>query len=153
MILEHVKQWHERARPAVDIKDFSVQLGCHFEEIAEMLEALSFEYIEPTHNDDVSMPGNSSITYHSVVTLANNLKSGIFRAHVTDRRDLLDSLADQVVTGVGVGYCAEMNVPKAVEAVNTSNWSKFVDSYPIFNKQGKISKGPDYAEPDLTGLW
>ena len=153
MILEHVKQWHERARPNVDIKDFSVQLGCHFEEIAEMLEALSFEMIDDSYTGDKVLTGDKTHTYDSLLTMANNLKNGSYRAHVTDRRDLLDSLADQIVTGVGVGYCEQLNVPKAVEAVNTSNWSKFVDSYPIFNKQGKISKGPDYAEPDLTGLW
>jgi drug/metabolite transporter (DMT)-like permease len=58
------------------------------------------------------------------------------------------------VTGIGSAYCAGMKAADACERVNTSNWSKFdVDGNPIFNENGKISKGPNYTPPDLTGLF
>jgi hypothetical protein len=73
---------------------------------------------------------------------------------IADRRELLDSLADQIVTAVGVGHCANMNVPEAVLRVNKSNWSKYdQDGQPIFKPNGKIDKGPNYVEPDLSGLF
>ncbi len=68
--------------------------------------------------------------------------------------EFLDSLADQIVTSVGVGHCAGMKTAEAVTAVNRSNYSKFdKNGYPIFNDSGKIAKGPDYAPPNLEGLY
>ena len=82
------------------------------------------------------------------------LKNGELLAHITDRKEFLDSLADQVVTSVGAGYCAGMKTADAVAAVNRSNYSKFdKNGYPIFNENGKIAKGPDYAPPNLEGMY
>jgi hypothetical protein len=82
------------------------------------------------------------------------LKNGELLANITDRKEFLDSLADQVVTAVGAGYCAGMKTADAVAAVNRSNYSKFdKNGYPIFNKQGKIAKGADYAPPNLEGMY
>jgi hypothetical protein len=86
--------------------------------------------------------------------MAYALKQNTVVAQITDRKDFLDSLADQVVTSVGVGYCAGMKTADAVAAVNRSNYSKFnKNGYPIFNENGKIAKGPDYAPPNLEGLY
>lgn len=143
--LREIEIWHERARPAPTADNFSVQLGCHFEEICEMLECLT-------------MPGRGAEAlcevYENLEELARSLKSGALTASVSgvERIDFLDSLADQVVTAVGVAHCAGMNMTEACKRVNASNWSKFVDGQPVFNEAGKISKGPDYAPPDLRGL-
>jgi len=40
MSVDSIEMWHKRARPNPTDKDFNVQLGCHFEEIVEMLDAL-----------------------------------------------------------------------------------------------------------------
>ena len=63
------------------------------------------------------------------------------------------AIADQVVTGIGAAYCAQMNAPLAIERVDISNWSKFVNGKPEFNKQGKIAKPKTYKEPDLEGCY
>lgn len=85
--------------------------------------------------------------------VARMLKSGEMNAHVINRKEFLDSLADQIVTAAGVGHCAGMDVPGAVEVVDHSNWSKFVDGEPVFDNNGKITKGPDYFKPDLEGFY
>jgi hypothetical protein len=47
-----------------------------------------------------------------------------------------------------------MNIVEAINRVNSSNWSKYnADGKPIFNEHGKIAKGPNYAPPDLEGLY
>lgn len=69
---------------------------------------------------------------------------------VKDPVDLLDSLADQIVTATGVGTFLGMNVPGAVSEVNRSNYSKFEDGEPVFNENKKVMKGKDYTPPDLT---
>lgn len=73
---------------------------------------------------------------------------------IKDRKEFLDSLADQIVTGVGTGHCAGMQTVEACERVNESNWSKYdAGGRPIFDANGKITKGPSYKKPGLGGLY
>lgn len=70
---------------------------------------------------------------------------------IKDSVELLDSLADQIVTATGVGTFLGMNVPGALAEVNRSNYSKFnAEGEPIFNENMKVMKGPFYTKPDLT---
>jgi len=146
MSLDVINLWHQRARPNPTPEDFSVQLGVSLEEVCEMLETLTF-----TATD---IPGESTQTVLMLRKLSDELKSGARAAAILDRRALLDALADQVVTAVGVGHCAGMNVPEACYRVNASNWTKYnKDGQPIFDANGKIAKGPDYVPVNLDGLW
>lgn len=147
MSVDQIELWHRRARPKPTEEDFNVQLGCHFEEIVEMLDTLDF-----TNADGIEYEVRT--TRVALNALARMLKNGELLAHITDRKEFLDSVADQVVTAVGAGYCAGMKTAEAVAAVNRSNYSKFdKNGYPIFNENGKIAKGPDYAPPNLEGLY
>ena len=143
--LRDMEIWHERARPEPTDENFSKQLGCHFEEICEMLECL---YVKDGYGETLVE------AFEALDCLATAMKAGIATASILDgeRAGFLDSLADQVVTSVGVAHCAGMNMTEACKRVNASNWSKFVDGQPVFNEAGKIAKGPDYAPPDLRGL-
>lgn len=143
MSVDQIELWHRRARPNPTYEDFNVQLGCHFEEIVEMLSV-----INTTHNDTL-VRARTALGW-----LAEGLKNSRITANITDHKEFLDSLADQIVTAVGVGHCAGMKTAEAVAAVNRSNYSKFdKNGYPIFNENGKIAKGPDYAPPNLEGLY
>lgn len=143
MSVDQIELWHRRARPNPTDENFNVQLGCHFEEIVEMLSVVN------TTHADALVRARTALSW-----LADNLKNGNASAYITDRKEFLDSLADQIVTSVGVGHCAGMKTAEAVSAVNRSNYSKFdKNGYPIFNDSGKIAKGPDYAPPNLEGLY
>jgi hypothetical protein len=147
MSTDQIELWHRRARPKPTEADFNVQLGCHLEEVVEMFDTLDF-----TNEEGIEYEVRA--TRVALNALARMLKNGELLANITDRKEFLDSLADQVVTAVGVGYCAGMKTASAITAVNRSNYSKFdKNGYPIFNKQGKIAKGPDYAPPNLEGLY
>jgi hypothetical protein len=139
--------WHERARPKPTEADFNVQLGCHFEEFGEMLETLVA--------GSPALAASLDSLRANVHLMAEGLKAGTIQLHLPpDHRDgFLDSLADQVVTAIGTGHCANMRVVEAIRRVNSSNWSKFVDGPPVFNATGKIAKPPGYAPPDLKGLY
>ena len=148
MSIDLINLWHERARPRPTERDLDVQVGCHFEEVAEMLETLTSVY----RDGDVLLMN----AHEAVKALADALKAGHMKLTVlmADREDLLDSLADQIVTATGVGHCAGMGVTEAVRRVNTSNWTKYdSDGQPIRDKNGKIAKGPKYAPPNLEGLY
>jgi predicted HAD superfamily Cof-like phosphohydrolase len=147
MTIESIALWHKRARPNPTDKDFNTQLGCHFEEFSEMIEALRFSYKNGT---GVEMPGKNSMIYQQVKDFSDGLKAGRITAQIADRKGLCDSLADQIVTAAGVGHCASINTTKAVEIVNTSNFSKFSpEGEPYFDQNGKVLKGPNYKAPDL----
>jgi len=148
MSIDLIKMWHERARPTPTTAQMNVQIGCHLEEVAEMLECL-------TGNTAYADAMLGSVLF-AVEHLSNKLKEGDIGVTVKpdDRQDFLDSLADQIVTAVGVGHCTGLNITEACRRVNVSNWSKYdKDGKPLFNENGKIAKGPDYLPPDLTGLY
>lgn len=143
MSIESIALWHKRARPAPTQNQFNVQLGCHLEEICEMLAV-----VNTTHNDTL-VRARAALSW-----LADGLKKGHVDAEITDRKEFLDACADQVVTAIGAAHTAGMDGSEAVHRVNMSNWSKYdMDGQPIFDDNGKIKKGPTYAPPDLTGLY
>jgi predicted HAD superfamily Cof-like phosphohydrolase len=143
MSIESIELWHRRGRPDPTPREFDIQLGCHLEEIVEMLAVINL-----TQNDTL-VRARGALHW-----LADGLKQGRLSADITNRKEFLDAAADQIVTGVGVAHCAGMRIVEATEKVNLSNWSKYdVDGNPIFDENGKIKKGPGYAPPDLTGLY
>lgn len=87
---------------------------------------------------------------NAIEHLADRIKAYGEDLYVKDRKELLDALADQIVTATGVGTFLGMNVPGALAEVNRSNYSKFEDGEPIFNENKKVMKGKDYTPPDLT---
>ncbi len=143
-----ITEWHQLARPNPTEAHFNVQFGCHLEEIAEMLEEVTFH----TQAGDFSTAGKDSAAYHQIKLLADWLKSGAATAEITNRVKFLDALGDQNVTASGTAYCTGMNYDGAVEEINRSNWSKFVDGKPVFKPNGKVGKGPNYFEPNLNSL-
>lgn len=146
MSLELIELWHKRARPEPDAAQFNVQLGCHLEEIVEMCKTLEFK-------TELGTAVRIGRLFEQLEELSALLKTNALPVRVTNRKEFLDALADQIVTAVGTGHCTGMNVPEAARRVDGSNWSKFIDGYPVFDENGKIAKGPDYKPVDLTGLY
>ena len=147
MSIESIELWQRRARPTPTDRDFDVALGVHLEEICEMFEVL-------TVRDGVA--DASYTVWVKLKRLAHCLKTGEMSAYINpgERKAFLDSLADQVVTSVGVGHCASMKTSEAIRRVDRSNWSKFdADGHPSFDENGKIAKPPTYTQPDLEGLY
>jgi predicted HAD superfamily Cof-like phosphohydrolase len=143
--LNWVLEWHKRACPQPDDGALHVQLGCHFEEVAELLATV--DGLDPKTRLAIDN------AVQGLDFLATGLKQGKARLSITNRADFLDSLADQMVTAVGVGYRAGMQPVEALTEVDISNWSKFDEAgQPIFDDNGKVMKGPNYRKPDLGGL-
>lgn len=135
MPIGQIKEWFNRAIPNPTEANVSVQIGVHYEEVGEMADAIGDGYLSTELTD-----------------YAESYKSDkSFNPSVVDMVGLLDALCDQIVTAVGVAHTLGMDIEGALAEVNRSNWSKFdVDGKPIFTKQGKIAKGPDYTKPMLA---
>lgn len=145
MSIETIELWHKRVRPEPTEREFNTQLGCHFEEIGEMLSAI--------HLTGECSEAIYWAAVQAIETLAKDLKEGRVKVAALNRKEFLDAIADQVVTGIGVGHCAGMQTAHAVRRVDTSNWSKFIDGQPVFDANGKIAKPDSYQPPNLEGLY
>ena len=142
MIIGSITEWFKEAKPTVTEKDKLVQLGVHYEEIAEMAEALGHiqvkEHIHAIAEAFKAMPVEDESS-----SLLNSLTKEQHNA-------LLDSLCDQIVTAKGLATFMGYDIDGALDEVNRSNWSKFENGKAVFDTNGKIKKGASYTPPDLT---
>jgi len=120
------------------VKNIIQQTAYHFEEVAEMCEALGNQ-----------KTADALIEYKEKLLSLTAAEYELLWKRA-DKTALLDALCDQVVTATGVAQYAGMNFDGALTEVNKSNWSKFDEAgNPIIDPNGKILKGPNYFKPEL----
>ena len=139
-MIHSIKEWFKAAKPNPSTADVCVQIGCHYEEVAEMANALWDDKITESAE-------NAANTYKD----ANDYFMD-FLEYLTEsqRIQILDAICDQIVTAVGAAYMMGMDIEGALAEVNRSNWSKFEGGVPVFNEHGKIAKGVEYTPPELS---
>ena len=68
-----------------------------------------------------------------------------------DLKEVADALTDILYVTYGAGHAFGINLDDCFEEVQKSNMSKLgKDGKPIYNKDGKVMKGPNYFKPDLN---
>ena len=90
----------------------------------------------------------------------NNLRYNLIKEELDelkkamDNKDLLevaDALTDILYVTYGAGIAFGIDLDKCFDQVQKSNMSKLGnDGKPIYNKAGKVMKGPNYFKPDLS---
>lgn len=147
--ISQIVSWMETAVPQSSIspENRHTQLGVHFEEIGEMLEAFLPAMNTPSGKEQVTF-------FRDVIAYAEKqLKGSKIQVDLDklDRVALLDALCDQIVTAVGIAHVFSLDVEGALQEVANSNDTKFdIKGEPIFNQHQKIIKGPNYKSPDLN---
>lgn len=141
-VLGSTYEWFLRAVPVPTNKNLHVQLGVHFEEVAEMVDEL--------YSHDVTTAKLIAHAHEALAQLSIHLKTHDNVICFPDRVSTLDAICDQLVTATGVARMMHMDPVGGLFEVNRSNWSKFVNGEPQFNAQGKIMKGESYSPPNLT---
>lgn len=137
-----ISNWFKAAKPEPTFNDYITQLGCHIEEVAEMMVAIGGEDT-PIH-DMVSNKANELKAMKVPDGYIDTQKAFI------DNLELLDALCDQIVTATGVAYMMGFDIEGALKEVIRSNNSKMVNGKFEFDENGKISKPDSYSKPDLT---
>ena len=140
-MIHSIKEWFKAAKPEPTVKDASVQIGCHYEEVAEMANALWDDELQESAE-------NAANTYKDADDYFTD-----FLEYLTEsqRIQILDAICDQIVTAVGAAYMMGMDIEGALAEVNRSNWSKFKGGIvPVFNEHGKIAKCAEYTPPELS---
>lgn len=142
MNIEKIIDWFKAAKPNPTEKDKATQIGAHFEEVSEMTRALSSYAPQVTE---------ISQDFYACSAINKDIDGEFVELLENWEIDLLDSLCDQIVTAIGVGYMMGFDMVGALKEVNLSNWSKFDENgNPIFNENGKIVKGENYFKPNLA---
>jgi len=68
-----------------------------------------------------------------------------------DLKEAADALTDILYVTYGAGHAFGIDLDMCFEEVQNSNMSKLgQDGKPIYNKDGKVMKGPNYFKPDLS---
>ena len=70
-----------------------------------------------------------------------------------DLIEIADALTDLLYVTYGTGHSFGINLDKCFQEVQDSNMSKLnKDGKPIYNKDGKVLKGPNYFKPNLSKI-
>ena len=65
--------------------------------------------------------------------------------------EVADALTDILYVTYGAGHSFGVDLDKCFDEVQKSNMSKLGDDgKPIYNKAGKVMKGPNYFKPNLS---
>ena len=101
---------------------------------------------------EASFPDEKTVKlrYGLIEEELNELKTAL------DNKDLIevaDALTDILYVTYGAGHAFGINLDKCFDEVQKSNMSKLGDDgKPIYNKDGKVMKGPNYSPPDLKKI-
>lgn len=136
--INQIENWFKTAVPNPTDSNKCVQIGCHLEEVREMLDVWGgFEVADGIH--ELSEKFKRRPSFESLIYL-----------QAERQIELLDALCDQIVTAIGVAHMFGMDIQGALQEVSNSNDSKFEDGKPVFNEHGKIAKGKNYFKPELA---
>lgn len=144
--LTAIVNWFDTARGKEGTrKNFHAQVGVHFEEVSEMTQEMST--LEPEL--ELLIAKAKQATQNLGEYLKKHSEQDVLHIETEDELRFLDALCDQIVTAAGVAQVCGWDIVGALNEVNRSNYSKFVDGKAIFDENGKIIKGPDYSKADL----
>tara|TARA_B100000780_G_scaffold82767_1_gene56552 strand:+ start:2482 stop:2850 length:369 start_codon:yes stop_codon:yes gene_type:complete len=70
-----------------------------------------------------------------------------------DLKEVADALTDILYVTYGAGHAFGIDLDKCFEEVQSSNMSKLDNNEkPIYDKNGKVMKGPNYFKPNLEKI-
>ena len=70
-----------------------------------------------------------------------------------DLKEVADALTDILYVTYGAGHAFGIDLDKCFEEVQSSNMSKLDDNgKPIYDRNGKVMKGPNYFKPNLEEI-
>jgi hypothetical protein len=137
--------WFHKAVPEPTSQNLHTQLGCHFEEVNEMVMAITTKDFATQIHLDCAKSALHSLSEHL------KTHDGVVEILPKDREEYLDALCDQIVTATGCAHMSDLDILGGMFEVNGSNFSKFDDAgEPIFDGNRKVRKGANYRKADLS---
>lgn len=138
-----IRNWFKAAKPEPTIEDLCVQIGCHLEEVCELLEALGLK--------DYDAHEQLTIDADHFKNKSKWVLMKLTKLNYEQRIAIIDACCDTNVTGTGImQLLGGVDVLGAQREVIRSNNSKMVKGKFEFDANGKIMKPDSYSKPDLT---
>ena len=116
----------------------------NFKNVKKFMETFGQEIKEKASfpNDKIT-----SLRYELIKEELDEFKEAIDKK---DIKEVADALTDILYVTYGAGHAFGIDLDKCFKEVQNSNMSKLgADGKPIYNKNGKVMKGPNYFKPDL----
>ena len=117
----------------------------NFERVKKFMKTFGQEIKEKAE-----FPNNkiTTLRYDLIKEELSELKEAIDKK---DIKEVADALTDILYVTYGAGHAFGIDLDKCFEEVQNSNMSKLgKDGKPIYNKDGKVMKGPNYFKPNLN---
>tara|TARA_B100001123_G_scaffold220684_1_gene248893 strand:- start:50 stop:421 length:372 start_codon:yes stop_codon:yes gene_type:complete len=117
----------------------------NFEKVGKFMKTFGQE-VKPSPG--LSTEKINSLRIKLIYEELDELKKAISENNI---QEVADALTDILYVTYGAGHAFGINLDKCFDEVQKSNMSKLgKDGKPIYDKNGKVMKGPNYFKPNLS---
>ena len=117
----------------------------NFEKVGDFMEAFGQEVLYIPTTPDFNL---SALRLDLIEEEVQELRDGLGKKSMLE---IADALTDILYVVYGAGHAFGIDLDDCFHEVHSSNMTKLgADGRPLYREDGKVMKGPNYREPDLT---
>jgi len=117
----------------------------NFEKVGDFMEAFGQEVLYIPTMPDFNL---SALRLDLIEEEVQELRDGLGKKSMVE---IADALTDILYVVYGAGHAFGIDLDDCFHEVHSSNMTKLgADGRPLYREDGKVMKGPNYREPDLT---
>ena len=117
----------------------------NFEKVGDFMEAFGQEVLYIPTMPDFNL---SALRLELIEEEVQELRDGLDKKSILE---IADALTDILYVVYGAGHAFGIDLDDCFHEVHSSNMTKLgADGRPLYREDGKVMKGPNYREPDLT---
>jgi len=117
----------------------------NFEKVGDFMEAFGQEVLYIPTMPDFNL---SALRLDLIEEEVQELRDGLANKSMLE---IADALTDILYVVYGAGHAFGIDLDDCFHEVHSSNMTKLgADGRPLYREDGKVMKGPNYREPDLT---
>ena len=117
----------------------------NFEMVGDFMEAFGQEVLYMPRMPDTNL---AALRLDLIDEEVQELRDGLGKKSMLE---IADALTDILYVVYGAGHSFGIDLDECFDEVHSSNMTKLgEDGRPMYREDGKVMKGPNYREPDLT---
>ena len=117
----------------------------NFEKVGDFMEAFGQEVLFVPTMPDTNL---AALRLDLIQEEVQELRDGLGKRSILE---VADALTDILYVVYGAGHAFGIDLDDCFNEVHSSNMTKLgADGRPLYRDDGKVMKGPNYREPDLT---
>ena len=117
----------------------------NFEKVGDFMEAFGQEVLFVPTMPDTNL---AALRLDLIQEEVQELRDGLGKRSILE---VADALTEILYVVYGAGHAFGIDLDDCFNEVHSSNMTKLgADGRPLYRDDGKVMKGPNYREPDLT---